>query len=216
MTELHCVNTHTAQADRAVAAALPPAQQLSSTIVAPHPLTLYVLSPLPYPSARELLPAGQTRVWTSLPVLNLLQNSGKRSLPVPDVSRAAWSQPCRWEWKMWCDVLHVAQTHELTVLLKMSKEEGGDKDCNFMFSKYSTAFDIQGLHLVQLMLGILKPYWNIYYFYQCCNFAIKSPPIFILYFSAFTIHVKCRISEKHGTGEQVLLHANKISCATET
>lgn len=155
MTELHCVNTHTAQADGAVAAALPPAQQSSSTILIPtHPLTPSVLSSLPHSSARELLSAGQTGAWASLPALNLLQGWKKSSL-VPDITRAAGSQLYRWEWKMWCALYYPNPWAEM-FFWRWAGEEGEDKDFNCMFPRHSTAFDIQGLHLVQLMPGILK------------------------------------------------------------
>lgn len=161
MTELHCVNTHTAQADRAVAAAPPPAQQSSSTILAPHSHPLCALS-------FTTLQCQGTASCRPDPSLSFTACSE----PAPESRKNALTGPWRQQSSripalqvrvenvMWCFLLHKHTSWQL--FWGWAKEQSGDKDCNCLFPKYSTAFDIQGFHLVQLMLGILKPYWNIY------------------------------------------------------
>lgn len=48
-----------------------------------------------------------------------------------------------------------------------AREEGEDKDFNCVFSRYSTIFGIQGLHLVHLLLGRLKPYYKLCWWNSC-------------------------------------------------
>lgn len=160
MTECYYVNTHTVLADGAMLQLfLLHSSQARASLLPPHPFTPSVLSSLVRSSARESVSTDQTAVCAPLPALNLLQQDGKRYLLVFDVTRAAGSQLCRWAWKIWYSVLCIAQTHEPTVSLREDEQEKRIRiSIHCIFSRYSTAFDIEGLHLVQLLLGRLKPY----------------------------------------------------------
>lgn len=104
MTELHCVNTHTAQADGAVAAALPPpAVELDHphsppTLSAPLCSLLYH-SPAPGNCFLQARPESELHslFW-------ICSRDGKRCSLVPDVSRASRmpALQVRVESGMWC------------------------------------------------------------------------------------------------------------------
>lgn len=126
MTELHCVNTHTAPADRAVAAALPPAQQWSSTILAPHPPS-HPLSALSFttPQCQGTASCRPDQSLSFTPCPESASEFREKVLTRPWCQQSSRIPALQVRVdNVMVHFLNVAQTHEPTVLLKMSKRRG--------------------------------------------------------------------------------------------